>query len=116
MALLSTQALPVTQIITTYVGSGMLTFTMSTPYLAPFHVATIVITRRASGTTSGTIIQGTDTTHGGSVLVSVDTATFTSLRSQAKLPFSVVLNYDTVTNKVVRLDIHPDSPGVSPTP
>jgi hypothetical protein len=102
-----TQPLPVSSIISTYVNSGMLTFVMASPYVPPLHVATIVITRKASGPTSGTIIPGADTTHGGSVLVSVDPATFTALRAQAMLPFRVVVSYDTLTNKVVQLEIVP---------
>jgi hypothetical protein len=104
MALISTQALPVKQVIFTSSGSGKLTFILNTPYLASLFLGTIVLTRVTSGPAiSGTIIRGTDATHGGKALLYVDATTFDSAHGQV-LPFKIVLGYDDVTFDVVQLD------------
>jgi hypothetical protein len=116
MALLATQPLPVATITSTSLTSSLLTFTMHTPYLAPFHIGCIIIRRTRIGHTTGSISPGADTTDGGTVRLSVNAATFTALRAKAILPFRVVLNYDTLADKVIGLDILPDPAGVSPSP
>src|SRR5882724_4273482 len=105
MALTSTPPLPVKQVIYTSGTSPKLTFIMATPYLAPLFIGTIVITRTTTGHFSSSLTAGTGPTHGGKLLLYVDATTFADIRSQAVVPFSVVLGYDDVTDDVIQIEI-----------
>jgi hypothetical protein len=113
MALTATQPLPVKQVIYTSSGGGKLTFILATPYLASLYLGSIVITRTTSGHISGTITPGADATHGGKALIYVDATTFADARSQAIVPFKVVLSYDTSSYDIVHFDILRDVAAVS---
>jgi len=113
MALTSTQPLPVKQVIYTSGTSPKLTFILATPYVAPLFIGAIVITRTTTGHFSSSITPGIDATHGGKLFLYVDATTFADLRSQAVVPFKVVLSYDAVTNDVVQIDVIRDVTAVS---
>jgi hypothetical protein len=113
MSLTSTSPLPVKQVISTSPTSPLLTFVLATPLVAPLFLGSIVITRTTTDHLSSSMTPGTDATHPGQLFLDVDATTFSNLRTQAVLPFKVVLSYDTLTNKVTEIDIFRDGKGAS---
>jgi hypothetical protein len=104
MALTATQPMPVIQVITTSLTSPKLTFVLDTPYVGPFFLKTIIVTRTAVPTPN-VMVPGASSTSGGKLYLYVDAATMTDLHALGNPPYNLVLSYDTVTSDVVQLDV-----------
>jgi hypothetical protein len=114
MALVTTQPLPVSRASYPNPYGNTLTFVLPQPFLGPLFLNSIVITRVTSQPTSS-ITRGAGATQGGTALIYLNAADFTALVAQRVLPFKVVLSYDDVTLKVVKLELVRDVSAVTAT-
>jgi hypothetical protein len=104
MALIVTQALPVSRVFYSLNYSNKLSLLLSQPLLGPLFIQTIEFTCVADNQVASSITAG-NAARGGKVLLYVNAANFDPLVEQRVLPFKVVLSYDDLTLKVVKLEL-----------
>jgi hypothetical protein len=113
MALIVTQALPVSRVFYSSSYSNKLTLLLS-PLLGPLFLQTIEFTRVADNQVASSITGG-DAARGGKLLLYVNAADFDALVQQRVLPFKVILSYDDVSLRVVQLELVRDPAAVTAT-
>ena len=104
MALTSTSALSVNQVISPSTTGSKVTFMLAP--VAPLWIGSVAITNSPTGHFSGNLTAGTDAIkHTGKVAIYVDAAAFADIRAHAVMPFQVIVSYNTNTFEVVELEL-----------